>query len=338
MSNKDNEYKGSTFWQLILVIPGTILAFTLLISLIAKMAGGAAPEAAAPAAAVAAVEENIKPVAAVEVAAADAGPHVDKSGEEVVTAVCGMCHGTGLMNSPKIGDKDAWKPRIALGYDTLVKNAINGIRTMPAKGGNPALTDGEIANAVAHMANLGGADFKAPAPKAADATASEVTPVADAAVAAPAVVEAAPAAAVAAAATVATTKVMPVEKVAKKVEAKAAEKAPAVVQAPVVEKAAVVEAKVEPVAVAAAPDSAATGKEVYKATCAMCHGTGLMNAPKFGDKEQWAPRITQGYDTLVSHAVNGIRTMPPKGGNEDWSDKEIGNAVKYMANEAGAGF
>jgi cytochrome c5 len=333
MSNKDNEYKGSTFWQLILVIPGTILAFTLLISLIAKMAGGAAPEAAAPAAAVAAIEENIKPVAAVEVAAADAGPHVDKSGEEVVTAVCGMCHGTGLMNSPKIGDKDAWKPRIAQGYDTLVKNAINGIRAMPAKGGNPALTDGEIANAVAHMANLGGADFKAPAPKAA----SEVTPVADAAVAVPAVVDAAPAA-VAAVAAVASTKVMPVEKAAKKIEAKAAEKVAAVVEAPVVEKAAAVEAKAEPVAVAAAPDAAATGKEVYKATCAMCHGTGLMSAPKFGDKEQWAPRIAQGYDMLVNHAIHGIRAMPAKGGNEDWSDKEIGNAVKYMANEAGAGF
>ena len=36
MSNNDNEYKSSTFKQLILVIPGAILAFTLLISLIAK--------------------------------------------------------------------------------------------------------------------------------------------------------------------------------------------------------------------------------------------------------------------------------------------------------------
>ena len=71
-----------------------------------------------------------------------------------------MCHSAGLMNAPKIGDKDAWKPRIAQGYDTLISHAINGIRSMPAKGGNPALTDGEIANAVAEMANAGGANFK----------------------------------------------------------------------------------------------------------------------------------------------------------------------------------
>ena len=78
-----------------------------------------------------------------------------------------MCHTAGLMNAPKIGDKGQWAPRIAQGYDVLVSHAINGIRSMPARGGNPALTDGEIANAVAHMANASGASFKAPAAKAA---------------------------------------------------------------------------------------------------------------------------------------------------------------------------
>ena len=161
MSSKDKEYKGSTFWQLILVIPGSILAFTLIIALIAKSFGViGAPDVAEPAAAVAQLEANIKPVAVVELAVADAGPHADKSGAEVVQAVCAMCHSAGLMNAPKIGDKDAWKPRIAQGYDTLISHAINGIRSMPAKGGNPALTDGEIANAVAEMANAAGANFK----------------------------------------------------------------------------------------------------------------------------------------------------------------------------------
>ena len=70
----------------------------------------------------------------------------------------------------------------------------------------------------------------------------------------------------------------------------------------------------------------------------MCHGTGLMNAPKLGDKALWAPRVAQGYDTLVKNAVNGIRTMPAKGGNGGLSDSEVAGAVKYMANEAGAGF
>jgi len=163
-----NEYKGSSLWQLILVIPGAILAFTLIISLIAKSSGMAnEPAATETVAATRAADENIKPVATVEVAVADAGPHVDKSGEEVVKAVCGMCHTAGLMNAPKIGDKGQWAARIAQGYDVLVSHAINGIRSMPARGGNPALTDGEIANAVAHMANASGASFKAPAAKAA---------------------------------------------------------------------------------------------------------------------------------------------------------------------------
>jgi cytochrome c5 len=84
----------------------------------------------------------------------------EKSGEEVFKAVCSMCHTAGLMNAPKIGDKAQWAPRIAQGYDLLVNHAINGIRTMPARGGNPSLTDGEVANAVAYMANESGADFK----------------------------------------------------------------------------------------------------------------------------------------------------------------------------------
>ena len=162
MSNNDKEYKGSPFWQLMIAIPGVILGFTLLISLIAKSVGPSVEGATqAPAAVAAKVEENVKPVANVEVAAADTGAHVNKSGEEVVKAVCSACHAAGLMGSPKIGDKSMWGPRIAQGYKTLIDHAIHGIRMMPAKGGNPDLTDGEIANAVAYIANQSGANFKA---------------------------------------------------------------------------------------------------------------------------------------------------------------------------------
>lgn len=64
----------------------------------------------------------------------------------------------------------------------------------------------------------------------------------------------------------------------------------------------------------------------------MCHAAGLMAAPKLGDKGQWAPRIAQGYDTLVSHAVKGICMMPAKGSNGVFSDKEVAGALKCMAN------
>ncbi len=310
MSNKDNEYKGSTFWQLILVIPGTILGFTLIISLIAKTSGSIGKlDASEPAAVVAkAVEENIKPVAVVEVAAADAGAHVAKSGEEVYKAVCTMCHAAGLMAAPKFGDKDAWKPRIAQGYETLVSHAINGIRSMPAKGGNPALVDAEIYNAVAYMANAGGAKFTPPAAKDAPAASAVSTaePVAAAAVTEKAVV--------------------------KKDDKKVADAiAPATATAVV---------KSVPVTVVATNDAPAgkSGEEVYKSVCMMCHAAGLMAAPKFGDKDLWAPRIAQGYDTLVNHAVHGIRNMPAKGGNPALSDTEVAGAVKYMSNASGAKF
>lgn len=110
----------------------------------------------------AAVAENIKPVAEVVVASAEApaAEGAAKSADEIVSTTCAACHGTGVMGAPKIGDNGAWAPRIGQGYETLVKNAVNGIRAMPAKGGNAGLSDAEVASAVALMANKSGASFK----------------------------------------------------------------------------------------------------------------------------------------------------------------------------------
>lgn len=153
MSQQDNKHQSPSTLQPMVVIFGLLLAVAL-VYLMVK----ATPidEPAAPV--VAKAEENVKPVAAVEVAQ-PATEHVAKSGEEVVKGVCAMCHAAGLMSAPKIGDKAQWEPRIAQGYETLVKHAIEGIRTMPAKGGNPDLSDTEIAEAVAVMANQSGASF-----------------------------------------------------------------------------------------------------------------------------------------------------------------------------------
>ena len=283
MSNIDSGEKSYSFGQVVLAAAAGIVGFAIFYFLVAKLTGVTdTVEVAEPTAAITKIEDNIKPVATVELAAAVTGASAEKSGEEVVKGVCAMCHAAGLMNSPKIGDKAQWQPRIAQGYETLVKHAIEGIRSMPARGGNPSLTDGEVASAVAHMANASGANFKAPAPKAAEVEAK------------------------------------PAEVAAPAAEAKAA----------------------APVVVAAAATTAAgkSGEEVYKAVCSMCHTAGLMNAPKFADKAQWEPRIKQGYDTLVTHAVKGIRSMPAKGGNPNLSDAEVAGAVKYMANAAGAKF
>jgi cytochrome c5 len=83
---------------------------------------------------------------------------------------------------------------------------------------------------------------------------------------------------------------------------------------------------------------ARTGEAVYTTVCAGCHGTGAAGAPKAGDAGAWSGRIAQGFDTLVKHAITGIRAMPPKGGNPDLSDVEVGRAVAFMANQSGAKF
>lgn len=81
-----------------------------------------------------------------------------------------------------------------------------------------------------------------------------------------------------------------------------------------------------------------SGEEVYKNLCASCHEAGLLQAPKTGDSAGWAPRIAQGFDTLTSNAINGIRAMPPRGGGSDLTDAEVARAVAYLANSAGANF
>jgi cytochrome c5 len=73
------------------------------------------------------------------------------SGDKVFQSTCAMCHTPGVAGAPKLGDKTAWKSRIAQGKDALYQNAIKGIRMMPAKGGNAALGDDSVKAAVDYM-------------------------------------------------------------------------------------------------------------------------------------------------------------------------------------------
>ncbi|MDR1968345.1 MAG: c-type cytochrome [Burkholderiaceae bacterium] len=95
--------------------------------------------------------------------------------------------------------------------------------------------------------------------------------------------------------------------------------------------------KVGMVAIAAAPDPnrpLKSGEEVYKAQCSACHATGVSGSPKFGNAAEWGPRLGQGYDTLLGHALKGFNAMTPQGGAA-FSDTEVGRALVYMANAAG---
>ncbi len=76
------------------------------------------------------------------------------------------------------------------------------------------------------------------------------------------------------------------------------------------------------------------GKSVYNKTCSMCHAAGVAGAPKPGDKENWAPRIAQGTETLYKHSIEGYTgnsgMMPARGGNPKLTDDEMKAAVDFM--------
>jgi cytochrome c5 len=116
---------------------------------------------------IASVEKNTAPFALVAIAGKDnsalaalsasasAAPAaaVPTTGEQAYTQVCSACHGTGVNGAPKIGDHAAWGPRIALGKDSLYKDAINGKGSMPAKGGT-TWPDATIRMTVDYMVSL----------------------------------------------------------------------------------------------------------------------------------------------------------------------------------------
>ncbi len=78
------------------------------------------------------------------------------------------------------------------------------------------------------------------------------------------------------------------------------------------------------------------GKTVYETVCAACHATGVINAPKLGDKATWSKLIAEGQARITADGLKGVRQMPARGGNPDLPEVEFGRAVAYMANQAGA--
>jgi len=151
-----------------------LLAIFLIVQLVLGIQDNHKPDASSEAAQKATLD-RIKPVA--QLVALDANaPKVEKSGQEVYDAVCTSCHAAGALSAPKFNNKADWGSRIGQGFDTLVKHAIEGIRQMPARGGDGDLSDVEVARAVAYMANSAGASFKVPEAAAPAAAASNAKP------------------------------------------------------------------------------------------------------------------------------------------------------------------
>ncbi|WP_226912438.1 c-type cytochrome, partial [Halomonas sp. 3D7M] len=224
-------------------------------------------------------------------AASGGGDEID--GEGIYNNICMACHETGAAGAPVRADEAAWAERTEQGFATLLEHAINGIGAMPARGGNPNLSDEEMEAAVAYMVEpvmevpeLGGGEEEAAA-EATEEGASDDTAVAEDASADEETTDAA----------------------ASEEEAVASEEE------------------------AASGGSGLDGEALYtSAGCVACHAAGVAGAPKIGDAEAWGPRIEQGTDALYQSVFNGKGVMPPRGGSSA-SDEEIMAVVDYMVSE-----
>lgn len=214
-----------------------------------------------------AMNKLLTPVGSVEAVDKSLAP-VKRTGEQVYTSVCAACHAGGLLGAPKLADKAGWAPRAALGLDALVASAIAGKGAMPARGGNPTVTDEEIRDAILHMTKDTGLDLESAQGDASDATTEEAA-----------------------------------------VETKA-------------------------VATPVAMVNTVTGIQIYAKNCFVCHDTGVLGSPKIGDKDAWSARIAKGADTLYASAINGLASMPARGGNPSLDDDAIKAAVDYMVSIA----
>jgi cytochrome c5 len=118
-------------------------------------AGAADPELA--------IAQRIQPIGSVELR--DANRPL-QAGDAVYKAQCAACHDAGLAGAPKFGDAGAWGARIGTGFDALLNSVLKGKGAMGAQSGG-AFTDVELARAMVHLANAGGASFEEPAAPAA---------------------------------------------------------------------------------------------------------------------------------------------------------------------------
>lgn len=126
--------------------------------------------------------------AAAPAAASNGGDSIDGAG--IYNRICMACHETGAAGAPVRGDEAAWAERTEQGFATLLEHSINGIGAMPARGGNPNLSDEEMEASTAYLLEpvmdvpeLGGSDEAASddvaAAEAVDETVSEEVAEAD---------------------------------------------------------------------------------------------------------------------------------------------------------------
>lgn len=294
MSEAPHESPVKTPGQLIAVIIASFAIPIILIVLFANYANHAFRSGAGTdALSDEQVAARIAPIAKVEVKDANA-PRTYKTGEEVYKAVCVTCHGTGAAGAPKFGNKDDWAPRISQGFDTLLKTALAGKGAMPARGGTSPDDVSDYEIARAIVYMANNDGANFPEPAAPAANAAQP---------------------------------------ASGAPASGADASNAQAAAAMAAIAAIPKAGEKPAAAPVGADAATAGKALYASTCQACHAAGVLGAPKFGSKEDWAPRLKDSMDTVYNYALHGKGAMPPKGGSNA-SDADVKAAVDYMVNSA----
>jgi cytochrome c5 len=80
-------------------------------------------------------------------------------------------------------------------------------------------------------------------------------------------------------------------------------------------------------------DGTLDGAVIYEKLCGACHVSGAGGAPKL-EQALWQPRVAQGIDTLVKHAIEGYTgaagVMPARGGNASLNDEQVRATVQWM--------
>ena len=298
-------------------------------------------------------EEKIKPIEKLAVVEKAPAPGPARDGATVYQSACMACHAAGVMEAPKL-EAGAWDTRVHKGLDGLTTSAINGINNMPARGGNPAVTDEEMKNAVAYMLTESGYDPDALGEAAAEEKTATIDPavmeeIKAAAAEAKASAEAAQASAAEAmtsaeAAQASAAEAMTSAEAAKTTVAGATAAVAAAVatadsgtEAETTKPIETATTEAAPAAVAQTSGTGSVGKQVYDTTCFTCHGVGIFGSPMITDTAAWNERIGKGIEALYASAINGngTNTKPAKGGHPDLSEAQVKAAVNYMLDTAG---
>lgn len=80
--------------------------------------------------------------------------------------------------------------------------------------------------------------------------------------------------------------------------------------------------------------NASRGKQVYEEYCIVCHRDGLINAPKYQNKQDWAARLAQkDKQQLLASALKGMNAMPAMGTCYNCTEADILAAINYMVPE-----